>query len=148
MKTLSKIQRWGDAHHPAWLDLFRISLGLILIWKGIQIATNLDAFSAMMAKSKLPESFAISFFAHLVILIHIIGGSMIALGTNTRLACMLQIPILLVAIFYINLPANILKLYSEFWLSVTVLTGLVFFMIEGNGPLSVDHKSVDKDQIK
>ena len=144
MKTISKIQRWGDTHHPAWFDFFRVLLGLVLLWKGIQIATHLDAFSQMMAGSKLPTSVAISFFAHLVLLVHIIGGLMIAIGTNTRIACLVQIPILLIAIFYVNLPANVLKLYSEFWLSVSVLIALVFFTIEGNGPLSVD-RDLDKD---
>lgn len=145
MKTVSKIQKWGDAHHPAWVDLFRVLLGLILVWKGIQVATNLSAFSEMMAKTKLPASFAISLSAHFVIVAHIIGGMLIAIGTNTRAACLVQIPILLVAIFYVNLPANVIRPYSEFWLSVSVLIALVFFMIEGNGPLSVDNYYVDKD---
>lgn len=94
----------------------------------------------MMAKSKLPASFAISLLAHLVILLHIIGGFLIAIGTNTRVACLVQIPVLLVAVFYVNLPAGVATFYSEFWLSVSVLIGLVFFMIEGNGPLSVEHR--------
>ena len=140
MKTLSKIQKWGDTHHPAWFDLFRITLGLILLWKGIQFATNLDAFSEMMAKNKVAAAFAISLIAHLVIFVHIIGGLMIAIGTNTRAACLVQIPILLVAIFYVNLPANISKPYAEFWLAVSVLIALVVFVVEGDGPLSVEHK--------
>lgn len=145
MKTLTKIQRWGDTHHPAWFDFFRILLGLILLWKGIQVAMNLDAFSHMMAESRLPASFAISFFAHLVILVHIIGGAMIAVGTNTRAACLVQIPILLAAIFYVNLPADVLRPYSELWLSVSVLIALVVFMIEGNGPLSVENWQADQN---
>jgi uncharacterized membrane protein YphA (DoxX/SURF4 family) len=115
-------------------------LGLVLLLKGIQIANHLNVFSEMMAKSKLPASFAISLLAHLVILLHIIGGFLIAIGTNTRVACLVQIPVLLVAVFYVNLPAGVATFYSEFWLSVSVLIGLVFFMIEGNGPLSVEHR--------
>jgi len=148
MKTISKIQRWGDAHHPAWFDFFRILLGFVLLWKGIQVAMNLDAFSKMMAESRLPASFAISFFAHLVILVHIIGGAMIAIGTNTRAACLVQIPVLLGAIFYVNLPEDVLRPYSELWLSVSVLIALVFFMVEGNGPLSVEHEHADNNYAK
>ena len=145
MKTLTKIQRWGDAHHPAWFDVFRILLGLVLLWKGIQIAYNLDAFSEMMAKSKLPASFGISLIAHLIIMLHIIGGLLITIGTNTRLACLVQIPVLLGAIFFVNLPANIMRPYSEFGLSVTVLVALVFFMVEGNGPLSVERNNLNEE---
>ena len=138
MKMLSKVQEWGNSHHPAWIDLFRIALGVILMWKGVQIATNLRAFSELMARSKLAASVGISFLAHAVIVIHIIGGFMISIGTNTRSACLAQLPILLTAIFFVNLPTNITKPYSELSLSVTVLILLVFFVIEGNGPLSVD----------
>ncbi len=139
MHPLQKIQRWGDTHHPLWFDFIRIGLGLVLIWKGIQFAANLDAFSHLMARTTLPRSIAISFVAHLVIVFHLIGGLMITLGTNTRAACLAQIPILLVALFYVNLPANILQPYAELWLSVGVLIALLFFAIEGDGPLSVEH---------
>lgn len=148
MKTISKIQEWGNTHHPAWFDFFRIALGLVLMCKGIQFALNLDAFSEMMAVSKLPASFAISLVAHLVILTHIIGGLMIVLGTGTRLACLVLIPILLVAIFYVNLPENVVKPYSELWLSVSVLVALVFFMVEGDGRISVDYEKSDTKMTK
>ena len=142
MTALLKLQKWGNTHHPAWIDLFRIGLGIVLIWKGIQFATNLDAFSEWMAKCKLMASFGISFVAHLVILIHIIGGFMILIGTNTRAACLMQLPILITAIFYVNLPANVMQPYADFWLAIIVLFGLVFFIVEGDGPFSVEHNTL------
>ncbi len=145
METISKIQRWGDTHHPLWIDLFRIMLGIFLCWKGIQFATNLDAFTELMLQTSVGKSLAISLAAHAVILIHIIGGIMITIGTNTRVACLLQVPVLLVAVFYVNLPAKIAGVYSEFWLSVIVLLALLFFMVEGNGPLSVEHEKGRKN---
>jgi putative oxidoreductase len=135
---ITKIEKWGDTHHPRWVDMLRIILGLVLIWKGIEFALNLDAFSVLMAKSRLATSFGISLSAHLIIVIHIIGGLMINIGTNTRSCCLFQIPILLVAVFFVNLANNVFKPYSEFWLSASVLVGLIFFLIEGNGSLSVD----------
>ena len=147
MVTLSKIRNWGETHHPAWIDLFRIVLGIILIYKGVQIALNLNAFSQWMAESKLIASFAISFVAHVIIVIHIIGGLMITLGTNTRLACLLQIPILMTAILFVNLPARILQLYSELSLSIFVLVLLVFFLVEGDGPFSVEHNVAEEEHL-
>ncbi len=147
MVTLSKIKNWGEGHHPAWIDFFRIVLGIILMYKGVQIAMNLNAFSQWMANSKLLASFAISFIAHIVILTHVVGGLMITLGTDTRLACLFQIPILLTAILFVNLPANVLQPYSELSLSIFVLLMLIFFLVEGDGPFSVEHNVVEDDRL-
>jgi len=139
MKFITKILSWGDQHHPKALDYFRIILGLILIWKGIEFATNLQAFSKMMKASNLGFATSISLIAHLIIVFHLIGGLLIALGTYTRTFCLLNLPILIVAVVFINSNQDVLKPYSEFWLSLTVLLGLLCFMIEGNGKLSVEH---------
>jgi putative oxidoreductase len=120
-------------------------LGLVLVWKGVEFALNLDAFSKVMARTGLITSLGISMSAHLIIFIHLIGGLMIAIGTHTRASCLFQIPILLIAVFYVNLPEHVFKPYSEFWLSVAVLVGLLFFLIEGNGPLSVEREHYRKE---
>ena len=146
MNMLARIGKWGDTHHPFWIDIFRIVLGLVLLWKGIEFALNLDAFSKVMARTGLITSLGISLSAHLIIFIHIIGGIMITLGTHTRTACLFQMPILLVAVFYVNLPGQVFKPYSEFWLSFAVLVALVFFLVEGNGPLSVEWEDYKKKE--
>lgn len=149
MNIVTKIEKWGDTHHPAWIDIIRIALGLILLWKGIEFALNLDAFSKVMARTRVMASLGISLVAHLIIYIHIIGGILIAIGTHTRTACLFQLPILLVAVFYVNLPEHVFQPYSEFWLSVGVLSALIFFLVEGNGPLSVeweDYRKTDRSE--
>jgi putative oxidoreductase len=140
MKILSKIQEWGDQHHPKWLDFIRIALGIILIWKGIAFAFNLSAFTSLMEDAGLGTAVSISLIAHLIIVFHVIGGLMIALGTHTRLFCLLNIPILLVAVFFVNLPEHIFRPYSEFWFSCIVTIGLICFLIEGDGVLSIEHE--------
>jgi len=145
MNIISRIEKWGDTHHPGWLDVFRMLLGLVLVWKGVEFALNLDAFSKVMARTGLITSLGISMSAHLIIFIHLIGGLMIAIGTHTRASCLFQIPILLIAVFYVNLPEHVFKPYSEFWLSVAVLVGLLFFLVEGNGPLSVEREQYRKE---
>lgn len=144
MNIITKIEKWGDTHHPGWVDVFRVLLGVVLVWKGVEFALNLDAFSKVMARTGLITSLGISLFAHLIIVVHIIGGLMITIGTHTRTSCLFQIPILLVAVFYVNLPEHVFKPYSEFWLSISVLVALVFFLIEGNGPLSVERENYIK----
>jgi len=145
MNLLSKIQDWGDHHHPKWLDYLRIVLGITLIWKGIAFALNLDAFTALMENAGLGTAVSISLIAHLIIALHIVGGLLITLGTHTRLFCLLIIPILVVAVLYVNLPQQIFRPYSEFWLSCLVLAGLVCFLIEGNGVLSIETVKKSED---
>lgn len=140
MNRLFKIQDWADRHHPKWLDYFRIVLGLILIWKGVAFALNLHAFTLLMADAGLGTAVTISLIAHLIIVLHIIGGLMIALGSHTRLFSLLNIPILLVAVFFVNLPEHVFRPYAEFWFSCGVLVGLVCFLIEGDGVLSIEHQ--------
>lgn len=141
MKLLTKIQFWGDHHHPKWLDFFRIALGVILIWKGILFATNLSAFTALMMQYRLGTAVALSLIAHLIIGLHIIGGLFIVIGSHTRLFCLLNIPILLVAVLFVNLSQNIFRPYAEFWLSCSVLAALICFLIEGDGVWSVEHQN-------
>lgn len=141
MKLLTKIQIWGDHHHPQWLDLFRIALGVILIWKGILFALNLDAFTALMMQHRLGTAVVLSLAAHLIIGLHVIGGFFITIGSHTRLFCLLNLPILIVAVLFVNLSQNIFSPYAEFWLSCSVLAALVCFLIEGDGIWSVEHQN-------
>ena len=57
----------------------------------------------------------------------------------TRAACVIQIPILIGAIIFVNIGAtrDAFSPYSELFLSIIVLLLLVYFLIIGNGPLSV-----------
>lgn len=140
MELIAKIQRWGDRHHPKWLDYFRMLLGLILMWKGFQFATNLDAFTTLMKDASLGKAASISLLAHLIIVLHILGGLLIAVGTHTRLLCFLNLLILFGAVFFVNLREDIARPYSEIWLSSFVLIGLLCFLIEGDGIISIEHE--------
>ncbi|QJD95130.1 DoxX family membrane protein [Mucilaginibacter robiniae] len=141
MKVLAKIQSWGDQHHPKWLDVFRIILGVVLVWKGVSFILNLHALRFFLIEShiddKLGLAISISLLAHLIIALHLIGGVCIALGTNTRLCCLLNLPVLIGAVFLVNLQLTLFRPYAEFGLSVVVLLGLICFLVEGNGVLLV-----------
>ncbi len=139
MELLAKIQKWGDRHHPKWLDYFRILLGVILIWKGVQFATNLEAFTVLMKNASLGKATSISLLAHIIIVLHILGGLMIAVGTHTRLVCFLNLVILFGAVFFVNLREDVARPYSEVWLSCFVLVGLLCFLIEGDGIISIEY---------
>ena len=82
-------------------------------------------------------SFAYILIGHLIVFAHILGGIFLTLGVLTRFACLIQIPILLGAVFLINMPGDAMKPYSELLISIVVLLLLIYFLIAGNGPLSV-----------
>ncbi|MFD1257280.1 DoxX family protein [Mucilaginibacter terrae] len=140
MKLLIKVLNWGDRHHPMWLDFFRIALGLVLIWKGVSFALNLSAFTSLMMNAGLGTAVFISLIAHLIMGLHLIGGLFIAIGSHTRTFCLLNLPVLLGAVFFVNLSPNIFSPYAEFWLSCSVMLALLCFLIEGDGKLSVEHE--------
>lgn len=142
MNALTKIQNWGDRHHPKWLDIFRVILGLILIWKGVAFIMNLRALTAYLIESRIDDklsiAISINLLVHVIIALHLIGGFCIALGINTRLCCLLNLPVLIGAVFLVNLQHVLFRPYAEFWLSVLVLLGLICFFIEGNGVWMVE----------
>ncbi len=143
MKLLTKIQNWGDHHHPKWLDFFRLALGIILFWKGISFIGNLSSLTSYLIDSGIDDqigtSVSINLIAHLIIALHLIGGFCIAIGTHTRLFSLLNLPVLIIAVFFVNLRETLFRPYTELWLSVFVLLALVCFLVEGDGVLFLEH---------
>ncbi len=144
MDLLHRLEYWGDRHHPRWMDFVRIALGIFLIYKGIDFLRNMgDLITLMSIKTSFGE-FSYILIGHLVVFAHIMGGIFIALGVLTRFACLMQIPILLGAVFLINRPGGMAEPYSELLISLVVLILLFYFLIAGNGPLSVKVEEPEK----
>lgn len=141
MNVVQKIEHWGDVHHAKWLDVIRIVLGLLILSKGIAFISDTDAqkdwilqnntfgFSGLMAMA----------LVHTVAMAHLVGGVLITIGLVTRFAVVVQIPILIGAVFLVNLTKGFSSLNSELWLSIIVLMLLILYWIVGSGPYSVDH---------
>lgn len=140
MNLLYSIEKWGDTHHPKWLDFIRMLLGIFLFIRGVLFINNMDQLSALMTKSEFLGSMSLSVLAHYVVFAHIVGGALVAFGLLTRLACLVQIPVLLGAVFFINSDSGIISLNEGLWLSILVLALLIFFLVSGSGPISVDEQ--------
>jgi putative oxidoreductase len=137
MTTLQKIEDWGNHHHPKWIDIIRIVLGVFLFYKGIDFLQNMGTLMGMMSARVQFGSLMFIVLGHYVVFAHIIGGILLTIGLFTRFACLIQIPILLVAVVFINSNGSMLSPYSELLQSIVVLLLLFCFMIVGNGPWSV-----------
>lgn len=137
MNLLQRIDNWGETHHPKWIDVVRIMLGVLLIWIGVLFIQNRDALTAVIEKQPF---FTVGAFilAHYIVFAHLAGGLLIALGLLTRVAIIANIPVLLGAVFFVHTRTGLFNVYPEAGLSVLVLLLLVFFLIVGSGPLSMD----------
>ncbi|WP_192347262.1 DoxX family protein [Algoriphagus sp. Y33] len=139
MDSITKIESWADRHHPKWIDFLRIVLGLFILYKGLLFISDTGALMDLM-KNKDLQFFNLG-LAHYVAFAHLVGGLLIALGLVTRFAVIFQIPILLVAVFFVNINAGFLSAANnlEFELSLLVLILLIVFLIYGSGKFSLDN---------
>jgi len=138
MNLVQRVEHWGDTHHPQWLDIVRIALGAFLCFKGVEYLYNMGAMLNLITNKMGFGSFSSMMMSNYISFAHLLGGILLILGVLTRFACLIQIPILLGAIFFVNLsPDNLYRPFSELLLSVAVLLLLILFLIVGNGKWSL-----------
>jgi putative oxidoreductase len=136
MNLIHRLEYWGDKHHPQWLDIIRVLLGVFLFFKGIQFLNNMGVMINLMSHKMSFGSFILVIIGHYIVSAHILGGLLIVLGVLTRFACLIQIPILIGAIVFINSGQEFLQPFSELLLAIVTLILLFYFLIVGNGPWS------------
>jgi uncharacterized membrane protein YphA (DoxX/SURF4 family) len=137
MNAIQRVERWGDTHHPAWLDIVRIALGLLLFIRGVSFISDTSQLLALSGGLR-DSNMYVWFVVHYVAFAHLVGGFLIALGCQTRFAALLQIPILFVAVFFVNISRGFSFFNSELWLSVVTLALLIVFAVVGSGRFSAD----------
>ena len=140
MSAITDVEKWGNAHRPGYLDLFRIVLGVFITYKGLYFITHMNELH--MTTTGINTYFAGVTLAHYIVFAHILGGPLIIVGLFTRIVCMLQIPILIGAIVFVNYPKGFLSIgnHMELEVSIIVLVGLIIFMVFGAGRFSIDAK--------
>jgi len=123
---------------PAWLSLVRFALGLILFWKGIVFIRDTELLKLLIQHTGIgvfsQNSEVITF---IIAYLTLLCGLFILSGLFTRACCIIQIPILFIAVFFVNIQ-RIDKSTFELVLSIIVLILLVVFATKGSGTLSAD----------
>ncbi len=140
MNMVTKVEDWGNAHRPGFLDIFRIALGIYITYKGFDFLNNIENLE--MSLQGMNIAYTGTSIAHYVVFAHVLCGPLIALGLLTRIMCLVQLPILIGAVVWINAPKGFMSLGShmELEISLTVLAGLITFIIFGAGKFSIDEK--------
>ena len=144
MDLLHRLEYWGERHHPRWMDIIRIALGIFLVYKAIDFLNNMSDLVTLMSYQTSFGSFTYILAGHYVVFAHLLGGILMIFGVLTRFACIIQIPVLLGAVFFLSTNREMLKPYSEVLLTIIVLLLLIYFLIAGNGPLSVKMEEPEK----
>ena len=136
MNYVQRLEHWGEAHHPKYLDILRIALVIFLLLKGIEFANNSAMFTESMRMQDSFNELLLSGLIQYTIFPHIVGGFLIAVGLFTRIACASQMPIIIGALIFINW--SVMRHFSEFFLALITLLLLCYFLIIGSGPWSLD----------
>ncbi|HTJ13867.1 MAG TPA: DoxX family protein [Dinghuibacter sp.] len=136
MSVLQRFREWVDRMPPPFLFLLRVALGCMLIAKGISFISHIRQLEDIIAASRFQAGSV--FLTHVIPFAHLLGGFFILIGLYTRFFCWVQLPILIGAVFFINLPHAAFNVESgEIGFSIVVLVLLIFFAIVGSGPYSI-----------
>jgi putative oxidoreductase len=140
MQKLHDLMAWAESRRELWLDCVRIYLGLGLFARGLLLVCNVrtDFFVNVLSRSGETWLFS-AMLLHYVALAHFVGGALLALGLLTRLAALVQIPILAGAVFIVHRQDGLFALGQSLELSALVLFLLCVFLVSGAGRLSLDH---------
>lgn len=128
---LSRTENLAKSFGP--MDLMRTFLGGALAIKGIYFIVNFDVLEKLSGH--------IGHFQDLtswyVISAHVVGGAAIMFGVGTRLACLMNLPVLLGAIFFVHGGQQILSGGQDLQFSILVLVMLFSFCWSGDGKFSL-----------
>lgn len=134
MNLIQKMEYWGDAHHPHWLDVLRVALGVLLIAKGMYFISDTESTHRLLESTPfLPVAWAVMLY---IFFCHFVGGFFIAIGLLTRYAVAFQLPILIGALFLVHLRSGLTFLNSDLLVAGIVLILLIVFLVVGSGKYS------------
>ncbi|HYC70442.1 MAG TPA: DoxX family protein [Opitutaceae bacterium] len=137
---LQKWKVWAESRHELWLDCVRIYLGIGLFVRGLILVFNVktDLFNELLTRGD--QSWLMSAaILHYASLAHFVGGAMLALGFLTRIAALVQIPLLFGAVFLVHRGEGLMAVSQSLEFSALVLFLLCVFLVNGAGRLSLDH---------
>jgi putative oxidoreductase len=124
---------------PRWLTIVRIALGFILFWKGINFIRDSSDLQLMLQRMSIGVVHEnTEWIAFLITYINLLGGLLIVVGLFTKTSCIIQIPILVGAVFFVNTKHGLNQSNFELILSIIVLILLIIFSVKGSGVLSAD----------
>jgi len=136
MTAIQKLVNWLDTYREVAFDLLRIYLGVGLFVRGVLFFYDPSGFTGLLP-SDAGALLTSKTLLYAVSVTHVVCGVLIALGVWTRLAAIVQIPILAGAVFLS--VAGLFSANQSFEFSALVLFLLVLVFVYGSGRWSVEH---------
>jgi uncharacterized membrane protein YphA (DoxX/SURF4 family) len=137
MGLFHQMNEWSYKHHPKWLVVLRVALGLCLFIKGVGFIQDSVILSGVISQTSFLKN--ANWLNTVIPWLHLLGGAMILAGLFTRFWCLLQVPVLIGAVIFVHAGQGVFTGDSDPLFSIIILVLLVFFFIEGSGPLSLDN---------
>ena len=136
---MQKFTVWSESHREMWLDCVRIYLGLGLFARGLLLISNTSTGYFIDMLQRTGQSWLMTgALLHYVMLAHFVGGAMLTVGFLTRVAALVQLPILAGAVFIVHRSDGLFAMGQSLEFSALVLFLLAVFVVSGAGPLSLD----------
>jgi len=140
MDAMNRIQQWISwlrDNPDAVIDLMRVYLGVGLFVRGLLFISHAEGIAALVDLSEF--SLASAALAHYITFAHLLGGALLAVGLLTRLAALIQIPVLIGAVALVHVEEGLLTAGQSLEFSALVLFLLVVIFAYGAGRWSADH---------
>lgn len=139
MNKIQSCKMWLRAHEDLFIDLVRIYLGCGLVVKAVFLMSHHDYLMQLISESDVGWIGA-GMIANYIILAHLFGGAMLALGIATRVAAFAQFPIPLGALFSLYLPRFATVEPRQYLEYAGLVAFLLFFLgVFGAGRFSLDY---------
>ncbi len=135
MMDLETTRLWIEERRDLALELLRIYLGIALFAKGISFIGQMAALEEV---ASFTPGWSASAIAHYVVVAHIGGGVLLAIGMITRLAAAVQLPALAGAVLFVHSREGVFAPSMGLELTLLVLFLLCLFTAVGGGRLSAD----------
>ena len=136
MQQQKSMLDWLNDNRDMCIEALRIYLGIGLILKGIEFITNKQLANEYANQLTIPFFSFLSM--HIIVVVHIAGGILLTLGFLTRIAALIQVPILLGAVFLVHWHTGLFGRAQDLEYVLLVLFLLLEFVGYGGGRLSID----------
>lgn len=146
MKSLDESLDWIEDRRDYLFELIRIYLGVALFVRGLYffLPAGREVLIGFLDTMGTAGWLSAVLWSHYVILAHLCGGLFLAIGLLTRLAALLQVPILVGAVFFVHIQEGLFTMGQSLELAVLVLFLLVIVALRGPGVWSLDHHLLHK----
>lgn len=132
IRTLSRL----EARPELVLDVIRVYLGVGLFVRGLALV-GLDTGILELTGGSMP-GISVSGAAIYVTGAHLIGGAFLTVGLYTRLAALIQLPVLIGAVFLVHWQEGLLSANQSLEFSALVLFLLLLIAVFGSSEWSLD----------